>query len=93
LIGPIRVGHGLIQRFEFVVQIAEPPAAGNGLVEHRAPTHPLDVLAEVADRELLRHGDVAVVGRRDAPAAVAIQDAHRRRALEALRGALRREHT
>src|SRR5437868_5605685 len=37
-------------------------AAGDGLVEHGSTGHLLDVLAEVADGELLRHRDFAVVG-------------------------------
>ena len=60
--GARRVGHRVLQRFEFVVQRAHAPAAGDRLVEHRAPGHLLDVLAEVADRELLRHADLALVG-------------------------------
>ena len=38
-------------------------AAGNRLVEHRAAGHLLDVLAEVADGQLLRHRHVAFVRR------------------------------
>ena len=53
----------MLQVLELVVQVAEPAAAGDGLVEHRAPGHLLDVLAEVADRQLLRHRHVALVRR------------------------------
>ena len=52
-----------LQRFELVVQIADPAAARDRLVDHRPPRHLLDVLPEVADRQLLRHRHVAVVGR------------------------------
>jgi hypothetical protein len=34
----------LLQRLELVVQVAEAAAAGNGLVEHAAAGHLLDVL-------------------------------------------------
>ena len=58
-----RVAHRVLQRLELVMQIAEAPAAGDGFVEHRAARHLLDVLAEVADGQLLRHRHVALVGR------------------------------
>ena len=45
------------------MQIAEPSAAGNRLVQHRSAGHLLDVLTEVADGQLLRHRHVAFVGR------------------------------
>src|SRR5205807_1144354 len=45
------------------MQIAETSAAGDRFIEHRAAGHLLDVLPEVADGHLLRHGDVAIVGR------------------------------
>jgi len=48
---------------------------------------------EAGEADTAHEALVEAVARRDAPAAVAIQDAHRRRALEALRGALRREPT
>ena len=57
-----RVGHGVLQGLEFVVKRAHAPAAGNRLVEHRAPRHVFDVLAEVADGDLLRDADLALVG-------------------------------
>ena len=57
-----RVGHRVIEGLELVVQVADAAAAGNGLVEHRAPGHLLDVLAEVANRQPLRHRHVALVG-------------------------------
>ena len=53
----------MLQRFELVMQVAEAAAAGDGLVEHRSAAHLLDVLAEVADRELLRDRHVALVWR------------------------------
>jgi hypothetical protein len=46
-----------------VVQVAQAAAAGNGFVEHGPPGHLLDVLAEVADGEALRHRHVALVRR------------------------------
>ena len=51
VVGPVRVGHRLLQILELVVQVAEPAAAGDRLVEHRPAGHLLDVLAEVADRQ------------------------------------------
>jgi hypothetical protein len=45
-----------------VVQLAQASAARDRLVQDRAALHLLDVLAEVADRQLLRHGDLALVG-------------------------------
>ena len=57
-----RVGHGVLQRLELVVQVAQPSAAGNHLVDDRPARHLLDVLPEVADGQLLRHRDVAFVG-------------------------------
>ena len=56
------ISHGVLQGFEFVVQIADAAAAGDGLVEDRPALHLLHVLAEVADGELLRNRDVAFVG-------------------------------
>ena len=61
VVGARRVGHRVLQFFELVMQIADAAAAGNGLVQHRAARHFLDVLAEVADGQLLRDGDLAVV--------------------------------
>ncbi len=52
----------MLQGFEFVVQIADAPAAGDGLIEDRAALHLLHVLAEIADGQLLRNRDVAFVG-------------------------------
>jgi hypothetical protein len=61
--GAIGVAHRLLQRLELVMQIAQTAAAGNRLVQDRAAGHLLDVLAEVADRQLLRHRDIALVRR------------------------------
>ena len=61
--GARRIRHRVLQILELVMQIADAAAAGDGLVEHRAARHLLDVLAEVADGQLLRHRDVAFVGR------------------------------
>ena len=45
------------------MQIADAPAAGDGFIEDRAALHLLHVLAEVADGQLLRNRDLALVGR------------------------------
>ncbi len=56
-----RIGHRVLQLLELVMEIADASAAGNGFVQHRPARHLLDVLAEVADGQLLRHGDFAVI--------------------------------
>src|ERR1700746_821353 len=43
--------------------MADAAAAENCLVQHRAPRHFLDVLAEIADGQLPRHRHVALVRR------------------------------
>ena len=53
--GTIGVGHRLLESFELVMQIAQPAAAGNRLVQDRTTRHLLDVLPEVANGQLLRH--------------------------------------
>jgi hypothetical protein len=53
----------VLQRLELVMQIAQAAAARDRLVEHRSARHLLDVLAEVADRQLLRHRHLAFVRR------------------------------
>ena len=62
VVGARRIGHRLIQRFELVMEGADAPAAGDGLVEHAAARHLFDVLAEVADRHPLGDRHVALVG-------------------------------
>ena len=62
VVGLRGVGHGVLQRLELVVQIAEAAAAGNHLVDDGPARHLFDVLPEVADRHPLRHRDVALVG-------------------------------
>jgi hypothetical protein len=62
VVGAIRVAHGVLERFELVVQVADAAAPGNRLVQHRPARHLLHVLAEVADRGLARHRHFAVVG-------------------------------
>ncbi len=57
-----RVGHGVLQRLELVVQVAQPSAARDHLVDDRPARHLFDVLPEVADGHPLRHRDVAFVG-------------------------------
>ena len=61
VVGARGIGHRLVQRFELVVQRAHAPAAGDGFVEHASARHLLDVLAEVADRQPLRHRHVPLV--------------------------------
>ncbi len=56
------IPHGMMQVRQLVVQIAELPAAGDGFIENGAPLHLLHVLAEVADGQLFRHRNVALVG-------------------------------
>ena len=57
-----RIFHGVLQGFELVVEIARAAAAGDGFIEDRAALHFFDVLAEVADGQLLRNRDGAFVG-------------------------------
>jgi hypothetical protein len=57
------VRHGVVQRFELVMQVADPAAARDRLVDHRSPGHLLDVLPEVSDRQLPRHGHLPLVRR------------------------------
>jgi hypothetical protein len=47
------VGHFVLQGFEFVVQIADASAPCDRFIQHRTALHFLDVLAKVADRQLL----------------------------------------
>ena len=61
--GPDRVGHRLLERLQFVMQLADPAAAGDGLVQHRPSRHLLHFLAEVADGESLWNRHLAVVRR------------------------------
>ncbi len=61
--GPGRIRHGVLQLLELVMQVAEPAAASNRLVQHGTAGHLLDILAEVTDRQLPWHRHVAVVGR------------------------------
>src|SRR4029078_7246247 len=53
----------LLELEELVMQIAEAAAAGDGLVEPGPAAHLVALLPEVADGDLLRHGDGAVVHR------------------------------
>src|ERR1017187_1524372 len=53
--------HGAMEGLEFVVQIADPAAAGDGLIEHGTAGHLFDVLAEIADGELFGNRDIAFV--------------------------------
>src|SRR5439155_7006552 len=46
---------------ELVMQVAEASTAGDGFVEDRTAAHLVDLLPEVADGQLPRHVDAAVV--------------------------------
>ena len=48
---------------EFVMKLPEAPAARDRFVQYGTPGHLLHVLPEVADRQPLRNGHVALVGR------------------------------
>ena len=61
VVGLRRDRQRVLQRLELVVQRAGTAAAGDRLVEHRPSGHLLDVLTEVADRQLLRHRYLAIV--------------------------------
>ena len=54
--------HGVLQGFQFVVQVAHAAAAGDGFIEHRAALHLLHVLAEIADGQPLGNRNLALVG-------------------------------
>src|SRR5262249_24560592 len=57
------VGHRLLKRFEFMMQVADASASGNGFVEHRSSGHFFNVLAEVAYGEPLRYRNFSLIGR------------------------------
>ncbi len=59
--GLLGIFHGVLQALEFVVQIADAAAAGDGFVEHRTARHLFHVLAKVADGELPGDRNVALV--------------------------------
>ena len=63
LVDPRWIGHGVLQLEQLVMEVADTPAAGDGLVEHGASGHLIDLLTEVADREFARDRHHAVVGR------------------------------
>ena len=60
--GAVGIFHGALQAFQLMVQVADAPAAGDGLVQHGAARHLFHVLAEIADGEFLGNRDVAFVG-------------------------------
>ena len=62
LVPAVGIPHRVLQALELVVQVAHAAAARDGLVEHRAPGHLLDVLPEVPDGELPGNGDLPLVG-------------------------------
>ena len=61
LVGAGGVAHRVLESLELVVEVPQPPAARDRLVEDGAARHLLDVLPEVADRELLRDRHLALV--------------------------------
>src|SRR5207237_8499595 len=63
VIGTRNVRHRLLEIDQLVMQIAEAAAARDRFVEDAAAGRLLDVLAEVADRDFLRNGDFAFIGR------------------------------
>src|SRR5262249_28055710 len=52
--GSRRIGHRVLQRFEFVMQISESAAARDGFIQHGPARHFFHVLSEVADGQFLR---------------------------------------
>ena len=58
----VGVGHFPLQGFEFVVQIADASATCDRFMQNGTTLHFLDVLAKVADRQLLGDRDRALVG-------------------------------
>jgi len=62
LAGLLRIPHRVLQAFQLMVQVSDPPAPGNGLIEHRAALHLLHILTKVPDRELFRDRHFALVG-------------------------------
>jgi hypothetical protein len=62
VVGLVGVGHGVLEVLELVVELAQPAASGNGLVEHGAARHLFHVLPEVPDRQLLGDGHLTLVG-------------------------------
>src|ERR1700722_877643 len=61
VISLVGVGHFPLQGFELVVKIADASAACDRFIQDRTALHFLDVLAKVADRQLLRDRDRAIV--------------------------------
>src|SRR4029079_13474696 len=58
---PGGIFHRLLQGLELVVQVAEPSAAGNGLVQYGSARHLFDVLPEISDRGPAWNSHLAVV--------------------------------
>src|SRR5215471_7565710 len=56
------IGHVVLQGFQFVMQRPDASATCDRFIQDRATLHFLDVLAKVADRQLLGHRDRALVG-------------------------------
>ena len=59
--GLLGIFHRMLQALQLVVQIADPPASGDRLVQHRTACHLFHVLAEVPDGELPGNRNVALV--------------------------------
>jgi len=62
-VGRRRVAHPPLEVDQLVMQVAQPAASRDRLVEDRAPGHRLGVLTEVADRDPLGHGDLSGIRR------------------------------
>ena len=51
----------MLQGFQFMMEIADASAAGDGFIQHRAAGHLFNVLAEIADGQPFGDGDFAFV--------------------------------
>src|SRR5215813_6392628 len=56
-----RIGHVVLQGFEFVMQIPDASAPCDRFIQDRTALHFLDILAKVADRQLLGDRDRPLV--------------------------------
>ena len=63
LAGALRIFHGVLQGFQFMMQIASAAAARDGFIQHRPALHLLHILPEIADGQLLRNRHLAFIGR------------------------------
>ena len=63
IVGLFRIAHRMLEGLQLVMQIARAPAAGDRFINDSAARHLFHILAEVADRQFFRHGNVALIGR------------------------------